>query len=73
MRGAGLAGGKELNVDTCRDISALVSRAMDERLPVGQRLRIRLHLAMCGACRQFSRQVELLRWGARELGRKGTE
>jgi hypothetical protein len=54
-----------LKLDTCRDISALVSRAMDARLSVGERLRVRLHLAICGACRQFARQVKLLRWGAR--------
>jgi predicted anti-sigma-YlaC factor YlaD len=45
---------------------------MDARLSVGESLRVRLHLAICGACRRFSRQVELLRWGARQLGRKGT-
>jgi hypothetical protein len=73
VRGAGLDGRKELKLDTCRDISALVSRAMDTRLSFGERLRVRFHLAICGACRRFARQVELLRWGARELGRKGTD
>lgn len=56
-------------MDTCRDISALVSRAMDTRLGLGERLRVRLHLAICGACRRFSRQVEILRKAARQLGR----
>ena len=59
-------------MDTCRDISALVSRAMDARLSLGERLRVRLHLAICGACRQFSRQVQILRKAARQLGEKGT-
>ena len=45
----------------CREASRLVSRAMDERLPLGQRLRLRLHLALCDACSNFSRQVRLLR------------
>ncbi|MDP2325183.1 MAG: zf-HC2 domain-containing protein, partial [Gammaproteobacteria bacterium] len=62
MRGAGLDYRRSAGqlrgtntLDTCRDISALVSRAMDTRLPFGERLRVRLHLALCGACRQFAR------------------
>jgi hypothetical protein len=56
-------------MNSCRDISALVSRGMDARLGSGQRWRVRLHLLTCAACRRFERQVKLLRWGARELGR----
>ena len=56
-------------MDTCRDISAMVSRAMDARLTVRERWRVRLHLALCAACRRFERQVQLLRRGARQLGR----
>jgi hypothetical protein len=33
---------------------------------------VRLHLAICGACRQFTRQVQILRTAARQLGQKGT-
>jgi|JI10StandDraft_1071094.scaffolds.fasta_scaffold1802655_2 hypothetical protein len=57
-------------MDTCRDISALVSRAMDARLTVRERWRVRLHLVICAACRRFAGQVELLRRGARQLGRR---
>jgi Putative zinc-finger len=39
-------------------------------LSFGERLRVRLHLAICVACRRFARQVQLLRWGARQLARK---
>lgn len=53
-------------MDTCRDISALVSRAMDEDLRPSERLRVRFHLLMCGACRRFERQVRLLRSAARQ-------
>jgi hypothetical protein len=45
---------------------------MDARLSLGERVRVRLHLAICGACRQFSRQVQILRSAARQLGQKGT-
>jgi len=51
----------------CREAARLVSRAMDERLPLWQRLRLRLHLALCDACSNFSRQVRLLRRGIARL------
>lgn len=57
-------------MDTCRDITALVSRAMDARLPLRERWRVRLHLVVCVACRRFERQVLMLRRGARQLGRR---
>ena len=54
-------------MDTCRDISALVSRSLDERLGTGDRLRVRFHLLVCGACRRFEGQARLLRAAARRL------
>ena len=46
---------------------------MDARLTLGERMRVKLHLAICGACRQFSRQVQILRNAARQLGQKGAD
>jgi len=43
---------------------------MDTRLSLAERLRVRLHLAICSACRRFSRQALLLRAAARELARR---
>ncbi len=57
-------------MDSCRDISLLVSRSLDARLSTGERLRVRLHLLMCRACRQFERQMLLLRRASRALGRR---
>jgi len=45
---------------SCRETSELVSRGLDERLDVMQRLGVRLHLAMCSACRAFARQARFL-------------
>lgn len=50
---------------SCKDTSALVSRSMDEALSWRQRLAVRLHLLMCGACRRFVGQMSLLRRAAR--------
>jgi hypothetical protein len=50
---------------SCKDTSLLVTRALDEPLSWRQRLGVRLHLAMCGACRRFERQTAFLRRAAR--------
>ena len=52
---------------TCREVSALVSRAMDTRLSVAERLRVRLHLYICTACERFARQIQVLRATSRRL------
>ena len=45
----------------CKEASRLLSQAMDQKLPLWDRARLRLHLAACDACRNFSRQLEFLR------------
>lgn len=45
----------------CNDISKLISRSMDERLPLHQRVAIRVHLVYCKWCRRFAKQSDLLR------------
>jgi predicted anti-sigma-YlaC factor YlaD len=46
---------------SCKEASRLLSQAMDLRLPLWQRARLRLHLAICDACTNFSRYLHLLR------------
>jgi len=46
---------------SCKEASRLLSQAMDQHLPLWQRARLRLHLAICDACANFSRQLKLLR------------
>lgn len=48
---------------SCKDISELISQAMDQRLPLRKRLSIRLHVSMCGLCRRYEKQLHLLRHG----------
>jgi hypothetical protein len=45
----------------CKEASRLMSRRLDEPLPLGRRLALRLHLLLCDACRHFDRQTVLLR------------
>ena len=49
---------------SCKDTSTLISRSMDETLSWRQRLAVRLHLMMCGACRRFVGQMSFLRRAA---------
>ncbi|MBC7350764.1 MAG: hypothetical protein H5U08_00245 [Thermogutta sp.] len=45
----------------CREISQLVSEAMDRKLPLRQRWAVWMHLMMCGLCAGFARDLRLLR------------
>ncbi len=53
---------------TCKETTELASRAMDERLPFGDRVAMRLHLAICTNCRRFTQQLQ----GMRRLFRSET-
>jgi hypothetical protein len=46
---------------TCRETTALASRAMDARLSFADRLALRLHLAICRNCAQFNLQLHEMR------------
>jgi predicted anti-sigma-YlaC factor YlaD len=50
---------------SCKDTSELVSRSLDEELSWRERLAVRLHLLVCGACRHFTGQMAFLRRAAR--------
>ena len=46
---------------TCQHASRLLSQQQDEPLPFGKRLRLRLHLMICDACTNVSRQFAAMR------------
>ena len=52
----------------CRQVTRLVSRGMDAKLPWHQRLAIRIHLLYCVWCRRYAAQVQFLRKATRRLG-----
>ena len=45
----------------CKEVSRRVSESMDHKLPLYQRMLIRIHLLMCRYCARFRRQVMFLR------------
>ncbi len=46
---------------SCDQAHELVSQGMDRQLHLQERTRLRMHLSMCAACRNFSEQMQFLR------------
>lgn len=45
---------------SCREAVRLASEALDHPLGLRRRMELRVHLAMCSACRAYRRQIGLL-------------
>ncbi len=58
---------------TCRETTELASRAMDQRLPLSNRMALRLHLAICENCARFNRQLQEMRRLFREEAAAGDD
>ena len=46
---------------SCKEVTRLVSQGLDQRLPFGRRVALRIHLAICDGCTNFSKQMVFLR------------
>jgi len=53
---------------SCKEVSRLVSQGLDRRLGFGERVALRMHLAICEGCGNFERQLRILREAVRQLG-----
>ncbi len=54
---------------SCKETTRLLSQREDRRLGFGERVALRVHLAICDGCRNVSRQFGFLRRAVRELSR----
>lgn len=54
-------------MQSCEEAARLSSQAMDAPLTPWERTLLRLHLAVCGQCTNFTRQVDFLRRASRKL------
>lgn len=52
---------------TCREVHRLTSEGLDRELSMVERARIRIHLLVCTACRNFTDQMRLIRQAMRQL------
>lgn len=57
---------------TCKETSHLVSQGLDQRLPFARRVAVRMHLAICTGCTNFSKQMAFLRRALRGLPEKSS-
>ena len=53
---------------TCKEAHRLVAEQLDRELPLGDRLRVRLHLIACTSCTRFKRQMQFLREAMKRVG-----
>lgn len=53
---------------SCKEAAHLASQGLDRRLRFGERIALRLHLAICDGCTRFTRQIAFLRKAVRQLG-----
>lgn len=45
----------------CRDVTRLASESMDRTVPLSTRIQLQLHYWICQACREYRRQLLVLR------------
>ena len=45
----------------CREVTTLMLQSLDRDLSWHERLAVRLHMIVCAACPEFSRQTQFLR------------
>lgn len=49
---------------SCREITALMSKGLDKKLGLSERLAIGLHVVICSGCRNFQSQSQFIRKAA---------
>lgn len=54
----------------CHEATRLLSESQERPLRVNERVGMRMHLMMCSGCRNFERQMAVLRTAMRALARQ---
>ncbi|WP_081074203.1 zf-HC2 domain-containing protein [Burkholderia diffusa] len=55
----------------CRDVTQLLSDALDRALTLHERMQVHVHLPTCGGCRAYRGQIALLRTAAHVAAGRG--
>lgn len=58
---------------SCKETTRLLSQGEDRKLAFGERVALRVHLAICNGCRNVSAQLRFLRVAVKSLSRDGDE
>lgn len=56
---------------SCKETTRLLSQGADRDLGFGERVALRLHLAICDGCRNVNAQFKFLRVAVQRLSRDG--
>lgn len=46
---------------SCKDAATLISRSLDDKLPIYRRIQIFIHLSVCDLCTLYSNQLTMIR------------
>lgn len=57
----------------CQEVTRLLSEAQEQKLGLQKRLPLQMHLMMCSGCRNFGKQLDVLRQLARAYARGDDE
>jgi len=58
---------------SCKETTRLLSQGEDRKLAFGERVALRIHLAICNGCRNVNAQFGFLRLTMKSLSRDGDE
>ena len=58
---------------SCKETTRLLSQGQDRELAFGERVALRVHLAICNGCRNVSAQFKFLRSAVEKLSGDGSE
>jgi hypothetical protein len=58
---------------SCKETTRLLSQREDRKLAFGERVALRVHLAICNGCRNVNAQFKFLRLAVRTLSSDGNE
>jgi hypothetical protein len=58
---------------SCKETARLLSQGEDRRLAFGERVALRMHLAICEGCRNVGAQFRFLRVAVKNLSRDADE
>jgi len=46
---------------SCKEVTRMASESMERKLPLRQRLEVKLHLLVCSLCMRYVKQLQLMR------------
>jgi putative zinc finger protein len=59
-----------MRILSCKEATRLASQGLDRRLGFGERVALRVHLAICDGCTNFSKQLAFLRKAIARLAQR---